>query len=545
MGRLSFDKLKDLFFGKPEELKEPETGNTNTDDDTGEEQAAAVPYTNRHPWGDFSLLQRLTPERLAEILNDVKRGECPADYLELAQDIELKDLHYRSVLSTRKDAITGLEIKVIPAGEDRHGMELAEAVERDIVKNSTAKLYSLIRDMLDALAKGFSVNEIIWNTDKTPWKPCAYKFRDARWFQYDRETGKTLMLRSPLGSGLEPLKPFHFVVHEPHLVSGNQITAGLALPALYYWMLKSYDVTSWAAFIDRYGYPIRIGKYGKKSTEQDRATLKRAVAAIGQDFGAVIPESAVLDIIESKHAADTSNVYQHMADWVDKQISKLVLGQTMTTDEGSSRAQSETHDKVRDDIADSDIQQVIETLNSAITVPYINLNFGEQENYPKIDLFKPDEKNIEQIITAVEKMGPQGFLVKADELRSLLGLSNPEEEDETVGGRAVYAPSEYGFPVPGEPEKPELNAERPAAAGGAPDDLDALIEESGGGYVPISDDIAAVIEKAADRSTDFESFREELQKLVKNWPPDKIAECIAVATFKARALGDAEFAKEG
>jgi phage gp29-like protein len=245
-------------------------------------------------------LQSLTPERLAQILNDVKRGECPAEYLELAQDIELKDLHYRSVISTRKDAITGLEIKVIPAGEDKRGMELAAAVERDIVKNTNAKLYALIRDMLDALAKGFSVCEIIWDTDKTPWKPKQYKFRDPRWFQYDKETGKTLMLRAPLGNELEPLKPLQGVVHEPHLISGNQITAGLALPALYYWMLKSYDVTSWAAFIDRYGYPIRIGKYGKKATEQDRATLKRAVAAIGQDFGAVIPVSAILEIVESK-----------------------------------------------------------------------------------------------------------------------------------------------------------------------------------------------------------------------------------------------------
>jgi phage gp29-like protein len=421
-------------------------------------------------------------------------------------------------------------------------MELAEAVERDIVKNSNAKLYALIRDMLDALAKGFSVSEIIWNTDKTPWKPAAYKFRDPRWFQYNRETGKTLMLRDPLGNGLEPLKPFHFVVHEPRLVSGNQITAGLALPALYYWMLKSYDVTSWAAFIDRYGYPIRIGKYGKKATEQDRATLKRAVAAIGQDFGAVIPESAMLDIIESKHASETSNVYRNMADWVDKQISKLVLGQTMTTDEGSSRSQSETHEKVRDDIADSDIQQIIETLNTSLTVPYINFNFGEQKDYPHIELFKPDEKNVEQIISAVEKLGPQGLKVKADEVRSLLGLSNPEDGDETIGGRASYAPSEYN-PVPDgepkEPEQPELNAERDADG----DELDTLIGESGG-YVRISDDIAAVIEKAADQATDFENFRAELQKLVRNWPADKIAECIAVATFKARALGDAEFDRE-
>jgi phage gp29-like protein len=179
------------------------------------------------------------------------------------QDIELKDLHYRSVLSTRKDAVTGLEIKIIPATDDKRGAELAGFIERDIVKNSKVKLRVLIRDMLDALSNGFSITEIIWDTGGAQWKLIAYKFRDPRWFQYDRETGSRLMLRAPYGNALEPLKPYHFVVHEPHLISGNQVTAGLALPALYFWMLKSYDVTSWTAFIDRYGYPIHIGKYGK------------------------------------------------------------------------------------------------------------------------------------------------------------------------------------------------------------------------------------------------------------------------------------------
>jgi phage gp29-like protein len=110
---------------------------------------------------------------------------------------------------------------------------------------------------------------------------------------------------------------------------------------------------------------------------------------------------------------------------------------------------------------------VIETLNSALTIPYINLNFGEQENYPKIDLFKPDEKNVEQIITAIEKLGPQGLEAKADEVRSLLGLANPEEGDETIGGRAVSAPSEYGGPLPGDTAGkapiPAMNAEQSEA----------------------------------------------------------------------------------
>jgi phage gp29-like protein len=109
-----------------------------THTDLRDEQAVSIQYTNRHAWGDFSVLNKLTPERLSAVLNDVKRGECPAEYLELANDIELKDLHYRSVLSTRKDAVTGLEIKIIPAGDDKRNAELAECVERDIIKNPAA-----------------------------------------------------------------------------------------------------------------------------------------------------------------------------------------------------------------------------------------------------------------------------------------------------------------------------------------------------------------------------------------------------------------------
>ena len=144
------------------------------------------------------------------------------------------------------------------------------------------------------------------------------------------------------------------------------------------------------------------------------------------------------------------------------------------------------------------------------------MNFGEQDEYPKIDLFKPDEKNIEQIISAVEKLGPQGLKVKADELRSLIGLSNPEEGDEVIGG-AVPAPMGGQIPEPGL-NSVALNA---AVQTSGADELDALIDDDG--YIAVSDEIAEVIEKAADASTDFDSFRKELEKLVTNWPPDRIA----------------------
>jgi hypothetical protein len=109
------------------------------------EQAYSVQYTHCHPWDDFSLFHRLTPKHLATILSDVRCDECPAAYIKLTQDKGLKAFHYRS--STRKDAITGLEIKGVLASDTTKDTALAKVLERDMANNPQARLSSLIRDM--------------------------------------------------------------------------------------------------------------------------------------------------------------------------------------------------------------------------------------------------------------------------------------------------------------------------------------------------------------------------------------------------------------
>ena len=312
--------------------------------------------------------------------------------------------------------------------------------------------------------------------------------------------------------------------------------AAWLLPALFYFMLKSYDVTSWAAFIDRYGFPIRLGKYSRKASPDDIKTLRRAVASIGADFGAVIPEGATIEIIESKTSSENTDAYQKMATWIDKQISKLVLGQTMTTDDGSSRAQGEIHEEVRQDIAAADALAIADTLNSSLIVPYVNFNFGEQECYPEIVLYKPDKKNIEQVVNAIEKLAPQGLTVKADEIRSMLGLSKPEEKDEIIGGRIPSADFSDELNT-----KTELNAASQKSQSDS-DFVSDIEAEYSGDLVPISDEIAEILEKAADKATDFDSFKTELLRLTSEWTPDKIAELMAISFFSARAKGDSKFA---
>jgi phage gp29-like protein len=499
-----------------------------------EEIAFAVANTNRSLWGG-GLVRGLTPEKLAGILDMVRNGEPPAEYLEIAQELEQRDPHYRSVLSTRKHAVEGLDLFVQAGGDSPRDKEIAQAVEEDILNHRD--IMDLRKNALDALGKGFSVNEIVWDTSGPRWKPRTFVFRDPRWFAYQKETG-ALCLRSPLGNELAPLEPFRFIVHEPNLLSGMQITSGLSFTALFYWLIKNYDVTSWAAFVDRFGYPIRMGKYGKKATDKDIATLKRAVAAIGSDVGAVIPDSMVIDIVESKTTGTNTEVYQKQAEWVDKELSKLVLGQTASA-EGTEGKLGDSHiqEEVRDDIGKADALQFEQTINRDLVIPYVNFNFGEQRAYPQIKTKFIEKKNVQLIVDSIVKLVPLGLKVSKAETLNLLGLSSPADDEEVL-----EAPNPAGPGFAGLNSGVSLNS--------AESDPEMLFEtepgdprEEADGFIAISDEIAGVLEKAMDKAADFKSFRKELAKLASDWPPDKIAELLAVATFKARVQGQAEFDK--
>jgi phage gp29-like protein len=498
------------------------------------EIAFAVANTNRSLWGG-GLVRGLTPDKLAGILDQARNGGSPAEYLEIAQELEQRDLHYRSVLSTRKNAVEGLDLFVEAAGDSPREKEIAQAVEDDILKHRD--IMDLRKNALDALGKGFSVNEIAWDTSGPRWKPKTFIFRDPRWFAYEKETG-ALCLRSPLGNDLESLGPFRFIVHEPNLLSGMQITSGLSFTALFYWLIKNYDVTSWAAFVDRFGYPIRLGKYGRKATREDIATLRRAVAAIGSDVGAVVPDSMIIDIIESKTTGTNSQVYQFLAEWVNKELSKLVLGQTASSEGTPGKlGDSDIQQEVRDDITKADALQFEQTINRDLVIPYVNFNFGEQQVYPQIRTKLIEKKNVQLIVESVQKLIPLGLRVSKAEMLNLLGLASPADDEEVLEQQAPA-----GFDPIGLNSQVALNnaAQEPAMLFDTdPGDT----QDEVNGFAAISDEIVAVLEKALDKAADFKSFRKELAKLAADWPPDKIAELLAVATFKARVQGHLEFDK--
>src|SRR5208337_4868486 len=88
-----------------------------------------------------------------------------------------------------------------------------------------------------------------------------------------------------------PLYPFKFVTHIARAKAGLPIRGGLARAAGWSYLFKSYALKDWAAFAEVYGQPLRVGKYGPGATEEDKHALLSAVAHIGTDAAAIIPDS--------------------------------------------------------------------------------------------------------------------------------------------------------------------------------------------------------------------------------------------------------------
>ena len=76
--------------------------------------------------------------------------------------------------------------------------------------------------LLDGLAKGYSVAEIVWGTREGLWWPVEYKWRDPRLFVHDIRTKSEIRLATDgLIEGL-PLERGRFITHVPKLKTGSR-----------------------------------------------------------------------------------------------------------------------------------------------------------------------------------------------------------------------------------------------------------------------------------------------------------------------------------
>ncbi|MBY6244138.1 DUF935 family protein, partial [Methylosinus sp. Sm6] len=290
-----------------------------------EEEARPELVGVRTLW-DQSVASGLTPERLATLLRGAVRGDH-RPYLELAEEMEERDLHYFCVLGTRRRTLAQIELAIDEESAAKTERRIVDAVE-ELIDDSS--LPDVFEDLLDGLGKGYSVVEILWYEREGLWRPYEYLWRDPKYFTFDHISRSEVRLHE-LGTidGRE-LPPFKFVVHKPKQKSGIPIRGGFARFAAWGFLFKNFSLKDWASFLDIYGMPIRVGKYHPSATGEERRKLLQAVMSIASDAAAIIPESMLIEFLEAKGGSSGTTPFEGLSRFIDEQFSKAILGQTMT-----------------------------------------------------------------------------------------------------------------------------------------------------------------------------------------------------------------------
>ena len=505
----------------------------------------------------------MTPERLGTILRDAAEGNGRA-YLTLAEEMEERYLHYGSQLQTRRLAIEGVAPTLESEGV---APKIVEAVE-ELVNDDG--LGEAMGSLTDGIAKSYASVEMMWEYERKALRPVRYVWRDQRFFQFDRLTLQNLRLAVDGSIEGEELEQAKFLRHLPRARLGVPLRRGVARPAAWAYLIQQFSLQDWAAFSEVYGMPLRVGKYNAGASSADKRTLLRAVSSIANDAAAIIPAGMEIEFHEVS-GQNGAAVFGGLLEYIDKQISKIVVGQTMTSDDGSSLGQAKIHNEVRLDILRADCKQLAITVNRDLIKPFVDLNYGPQEHYPRLQLPVPDPEDVTALSAALGTLVPLGLRVKQTEVREKLGLSDPEAGDDllTAPNQAPVAITAPPAPKVDPKAKPEKQAPANddvkskvaalsaivsdhkracrcgacdallAAEAGEPDALDqveTLFADAMGDWEAIAAPIVAPLTEIIQTAGGFE----EALKLLSAAGPDasKLAASLSKLTAIARGVGD-------
>ncbi len=139
---------------------------------------------------------------------------------------------------------------------------------------------------------------------------------------------------------------------------------GLYLKAATQTIPKKNMLGFWDTFGEIFGMPIRIAK----TSSRDPKEINRLAAMLdnmGNNQRIVASQETEIEFVESAKG-DAFNVYDRRIDRANSELSKLIIGQTMTIEDGSSLSQSQTHLEVFKNLVDSDADTVRDVVNNQL-----------------------------------------------------------------------------------------------------------------------------------------------------------------------------------
>lgn len=145
---------------------------------------------------------------------------------------------------------------------------------------------------------------------------------------------------------------------------GSPTDLGLLLKAASQTIPKKNMLGFWDTFGEIFGMPMRVARTTSRDPKEQNRLLDMLSRA-GAQLSMVLPSETEIDFVESAKN-DAYNVYDRRIDRANTELSKLILGQTMTIEDGSSLSQSETHLEVLRNLIEADADMLRDVINNRL-----------------------------------------------------------------------------------------------------------------------------------------------------------------------------------
>jgi len=451
-----------------------------------------------------------TPDRVEGILRSAFSGDLTAqwelfDLMEstwprLAKDLnELKGVLEDHDWSLQSWAADGEQ----PSDEAQRRKRVVEHILWHFEPDPTLDendFSDLGRDLADAWGKGISVQEL-------DWLPMAYEgttvigLKASRWIhpRYYGWPGDTtgpdrLMLnlveiqrgaadaatphsafRTPHSGGQwAPFPRDKFLIGIAKQKTGHPIGAALLRPLAWWWAVSNFTHEWLVNLAQIFGVPIRWATYAQGTPAEQIAKIEDMLENMGSAAWGAFPAGTTLELKESLKAG-TDNPQLALLALVDKLCDLLVLGQTLTSEQGErgSQALGTVHAAVLSDRKKALLKWCIKVLNAQLIPAICRLNFGDTAECPYFAAGEEDGEDAKTKAETFKVVLESGAPIPRRFYYDELGIPEPEAGDDVIEPRAVST-----APVPGTPAGDSAADPKRTQGRGAPRFTFALVQAS-------------------------------------------------------------------
>lgn len=352
--------------------------------------------TVMNPWTEQqSIANRLTASDLFDFIESAKGGD-PRDLWAVYRDILVSSSHLQSEFNKRKLAILGDALAVKPRDKKNADDVQAAAAVRLAIDNyrapnpgdlSSCPWLRFCSHLLDSILWPVAVGEKVFKPSSLPG--LRYEIGELvivpenliTYQSGPQDLTGLLKIRDLDRNGYivgtnQIFDPARYVVHRGHLLSVHDTWGGPMRSLLFWWLLANMDRDWWARFLERFGSPFLVGKY-EQGDDDSRSIMERAFSMAVKIGGLVVSRQTEVEIMQAA-SQQTGEAYEKFIDLANKEMSKLVVGQTLSSGQRSGsfgdagRARNE--EGVRQDIRVFDAMMLGQTLEDQLFAQFLKIN---------------------------------------------------------------------------------------------------------------------------------------------------------------------------